>query len=67
MKAFSKVKTVGGSLMVRIPMELAREEGITSGQTVEIDVKKMRKSYFGILRGIGSFTEEDEKTMDTHD
>lgn len=67
MKTLTKVKAIGGSLMVRIPKDLAREEGIGAEQLVEIEVKKPKKSYFGVLRGIGPFTHEDDKAMDTHD
>ncbi len=63
--ALAKVRKVGGSLMVTIPREVAEEEGIKPGETVNVEVRKVRKSFFGTARGIGPFTAEDE--MKDHD
>jgi len=63
--ALAKVRKVGGSLVVTIPKEVADEEGIRPGETVNVEVRKMKKSYFGTARGIGPFTQEDE--MKAHD
>jgi len=60
MEAVSRVRAVGGSLMVTIPKELAKIESIQNGQVVTFEVKKVRKSGFGLLRGIGPFTKDDE-------
>ncbi len=65
MRMLSKTKKIGGSIMVRIPKDLAEAEGITENQTVEIEVRKARISGFGILKGMGSFTKKDE--LNTHD
>lgn len=51
--------------MVTIPREVAEEEGIKPGETVNVEVRKVRKSFFGTARGIGPFTAEDE--MKDHD
>ncbi len=63
--ALARVRKVGGSLMVTIPKEVAEEEGIKPGETVNVEVRKVRKSFFGTARGIGPFTAEDE--MKDHD
>jgi len=63
--ALAKVRKVGGSLVVTIPREVAEEEGIKPGETVNVEVRKMKRSYFGTARGIGRFTQEDE--MKSHD
>ena len=63
--ALAKVRKVGGSLVVTIPKEVAEEEGVRPGEIVNIEVRKARKSYFGIARGIGPFKKEDE--MKAHD
>lgn len=55
-----KVRKVGGSLVVTIPKELVESEGIRKGEVVMVDVKKIKKSWFGAAHGIGSFTAEDE-------
>lgn len=65
MKTIATTKKIGGSLMVRIPKDVAQAEGIGENQKVELDVKKLKISGFGILKGIGPFTKEDE--LDTHD
>ena len=46
--------------MVTIPSEIVREEMIEENELVEIEVKKAKRDFFGSLRGVGSFTEEDE-------
>lgn len=46
--------------MVTIPKEVADGENIGAGELIKIEVKKMRKSYFGAAKGIGRFTSEDE-------
>ncbi|HZY95126.1 MAG TPA: AbrB/MazE/SpoVT family DNA-binding domain-containing protein [Candidatus Bathyarchaeia archaeon] len=63
--ALAKVRRVGGSLVVTIPSEVAEQEGLKPGEVVNIEVHKARKSFFGIDRGIGPFTADDE--MKDHD
>ena len=48
--ALAKVRKVGGSLVVTIPRRIADEEGIKPGETVNVEVRKVRKSYFGAQR-----------------
>ena len=64
-RALVKTRKVGGSIVVSIPKEATEQEGIREGELVEIEVKKARKDWFGALKGIGSFSKEDE--LDTHD
>ena len=42
MMIISKTKKIGGSIMVRIPKDLAEAEGITENQTVQIEIKKTK-------------------------
>ncbi len=63
--ALAKVRKIGGSLVVTIPKEVARQEGIRPGETVNVEVRKVKKSHFGTARGIGPFTSKDE--MKGHD
>ena len=67
MKAVTRTRAVGGSLMVTIPKELVKEEGLTEGVLIEIEVIKPNKkeSFFGALKGIGPFTKKDE--IDAHE
>ena len=59
-KSVAQVRAVGGSLIVTIPKKVVDREGIHAGEWVKLDVKKVRKDYFGCLPGVGSFTKEDE-------
>ena len=60
MKALTRTRTIGGSLVVTIPREIVKEESLREGELVEIEVGKIRKSGFGLLKGIRKFTKEDE-------
>jgi len=59
-KTLVKTRAVGGSLIVTIPKEVAEAEGLKEGELVEIEVEKVRKSFFGAAKGVGPFTKEDE-------
>ena len=59
MKLLSKTRKIGGSLVVTIPVEIVRDEALNEGELVEVEVKKRKKDFFGALKGIGKFTEED--------
>ena len=65
MKSLSRTRKIGGSLLVTIPKELVVAIGLQANQLVEIEVKKPPQSFFGKVRGIGSFTKEDE--LSTHE
>jgi len=52
MKLISKARAIGGSLVVTLPIEIVKEEGIREGELVEIEVKKRKKDFFGVLRAI---------------
>ena len=60
MKALTKTRTIGGSLVVTIPKEIVNIEDLEENQVVEIEIKKHKKDFFGALKGIGSFIEEDK-------
>lgn len=59
MKSLTRTRTVGGSLMVTIPIEIVRTQGISEGEEIEIEVRKKKKDFFGALKGISAFTRED--------
>ena len=65
MKSVTRARAIGGSLVVTIPKEVVKGEGILPGELVEIDLRKAKRSFFGIARGIGPFTKKDE--MRAHD
>lgn len=60
MRALTKTRAVGGSLVVTIPMEIVKAEMLKEDEIVEVEVKKQKTDFFGVLKDIGSFTEEDE-------
>ena len=60
MEVLTKLRKVGGSVMARIPKEVLEQESLQPGETVKIEVKKVKRSGFGSLKGIGPFTKEDE-------
>lgn len=60
MKSLARTKKIGGSLMIRIPKEIVKEESIVEGELLEVSVEKVKISGFGILKGMRPFTEEDE-------
>mgnify|MGYP001581909453 CR=1 FL=1 len=60
MEAATKTRRIGGSLVVTIPRFIVEHEGLTEDQMVEIEVKKIKKSGFGMCKGIGPFTREDK-------
>lgn len=59
-KALAKTRKVGGSIVVTLPKELVQAQKIREGEYVEITVKKCRINGFGLLKGVGPFTVEDE-------
>lgn len=61
-ECLAKTRKVGGSLVVTLPKELVEAEKIREGEVVKIKVKKLRKDGFGVLKGVGPFTVEDELT-----
>ena len=56
----AKTRKVGGSIVVTLPKELVETQQIRENQYVEITVKKCRINGFGMFKGIGPFTVEDE-------
>ena len=61
----TKTREVGGSIVVTLPKELVKTQKIKENEFVEITVKKCRKDGFGIFKGVGPFTVEDE--LKTHE
>ncbi|MDP4012467.1 MAG: hypothetical protein Q8R00_02575 [Candidatus Nanoarchaeia archaeon] len=60
MEALAKTRKLGGSLIVTIPKAVVEHEDIGENQVVKINVKKVKKDFFGAFKGIGPFTKEDE-------
>lgn len=60
MKTITRTRAIGGSIVVTIPKEIVKEESLKEGELVEIEVSKIKKDYFGALKGIGRFTKGDK-------
>lgn len=60
MEVLTKLRKVGGSVMARIPKEVLESESLHPGETVKLEIKKVKISGFGIFKGMRSFTKEDE-------
>ena len=45
--------------MARIPSEAVKELSLKEDDEVQIELSKKRKSYFGVFKGVGEFTEDD--------
>jgi antitoxin component of MazEF toxin-antitoxin module len=59
-KALVKTRKIGGSIMARIPKEVAEQEGIGEGELVEIEVRKARRDWFGTMKGLKPFSRDEE-------
>lgn len=64
MKTVSRTRKIGGSLVITLPKEIVKEEGIIEGELIEVEAKKLKKSGFGLLKGMISFTKEDKFKSD---
>ena len=64
MVSLTKTRILGGSLAVTIPVELVRKEGLKEDELVEIEIKKVKKDYFGALKGIGSYKRKEDRMKD---
>lgn len=54
-----RTQKIGGSLMVRIPKDVADEMGIHEGDLIFFEPAKKRKSLLGAFPGIGPWVKQD--------
>jgi len=59
MQSLTRTRSIGGSLVVTVPKEIVREESLREGELVRIEVEKVKRDFFGSLKGVGPFTEDD--------
>lgn len=57
-QAVLTLKKIGGSLTVRIPMDIVKQMSLREGQSVSIEVKREPKDYFGAFPGIGPWKKQ---------
>ena len=63
-KTVVKTRKVGGSIVVRIPKDVVEQEDIREGEPVELQVRKVRKDWFGAFPQLKPFSREEE--LDSH-
>jgi antitoxin component of MazEF toxin-antitoxin module len=59
-----RTRKIGGSIVVRIPKDVADQKQIREGELVEVEVRKPRSNWFGAFPDLKSFSREEE--LDTH-
>ncbi len=59
MVAITRIRALGGSLAVTIPIEIVRENNLKEDEVIEIEIKKHKKDYFGAIKGLKKFSEKD--------
>ena len=60
MQVIVKTKKIGGSLAAFLPKDAVKGMNLKENETLHIEVKKPKKSYFGCMKGkLGEFTEAD--------
>ena len=59
MEAFCRTRKIGGSLVTTIPRDIVEELGIHENETIELEIRKPRKSAFGMFKGFTPFNEKD--------
>ncbi|MEX2017617.1 MAG: AbrB/MazE/SpoVT family DNA-binding domain-containing protein [Candidatus Pacearchaeota archaeon] len=64
MTALTKTRILGGSLAVTIPVDLVKKEGLKEDELVEIEIRKVKKDYFGALKGIGPYNRKEDRMKD---
>jgi len=59
LKSVSRIRSIGGSLVITIPKEIVKEKSLREGELIELELEKTKQNFFGALKGIGSFTRQD--------
>ena len=63
-RALVRTRKIGGSIVVRIPKEIADHEQIREGELVEVEVRKTKDNWFGAFRELKAFSRDEE--LDPH-
>ena len=58
-RTIQHAKKIGGSLMVRIPKDIVQLEKLEHGELVSVEIRKIKKDWFGAFPGLKPFTKED--------
>ena len=59
MLVFSKTRKVGGSIVTTIPKEVVKDLGLKENETVELEIRKPEKSFFGAFKKLSKYSRKD--------
>ena len=59
LKSISRVRAIGGSLVITIPKEIVISQAITEGELIKLELSKVKIDGFGKFKGLASFSDED--------
>lgn len=59
MLVFSKTRKVGGSIVATIPKDAVKGLGLKENETVELDVRRPEKSFFGAFKKLSAYSSKD--------
>ena len=59
MKVIARTRTVNGSFVITLPVEVVKGEKLRENEWVEIEVILKKRDFFGASSGIGHFTKKD--------
>jgi len=59
LKTVSRIRAIGGSLVVTIPKEIVKNEFLNEGELIELEIRKPKLEGFGAIKGISPFTRKD--------
>ncbi|MCX6741678.1 MAG: AbrB/MazE/SpoVT family DNA-binding domain-containing protein [Candidatus Pacearchaeota archaeon] len=60
MESLTTTRKIGGSLVVTLPKKIVESQSIQEGELIKIIIEKIKKSAFGVLKGMRSFSKEDK-------
>ena len=63
METIARTRKIGGSIVVTIPKEIVKEQGLRSNELINFSVKKRKRSGFGILKGMAKVSEKELREM----
>ena len=67
METIQTAKKIGGSLMIRIPKDIVENQSIKPGEKVKVDIKKLRKDWFGTVPGLKPFDKNVDRARSKYE
>ena len=66
-ETIQRTKKIGGSLMVRIPKDIVELESIHEGEAVQLQIKKIRKDWFGSVPDFTPWNKETDRARSKYE